>query len=265
MARSAWYIWLHPRRSRDAMESLEEEVASLKEDLERTESSRADIEDELQQKTERTDTIIQRADAERDSLKMRIATLEGEKEDLKAEIREWEQTRIELDAIAEQLKEWEQVKARYKERIKMLTLRLRDARGRKGDFGGYKVEESASDILEEGESFYLPGHAPIDMLADNIADALQSTPDAPHEIDDDSDATGAAGVPEGSSAGNSGIHPGNSAPSAQTLSARGTGIHPGNSAPSAHASATSRRTTPSSQRRRLPKNDADWLMTLPPE
>ncbi|MDE6559383.1 MAG: hypothetical protein K2K29_05810 [Muribaculaceae bacterium] len=261
MARSAWYIWLHPRRSRDAMESLEEEVASLKEDLERTESSRADIEDELQQKTERTDTIIQRADAERDSLKMRIATLEGEKEDLKAEIREWEQTRIELDAIAEQLKEWEQVKARYKERIKMLTLRLRDARGRKGDFGGYKVEESASDILEDGESFYLPGHAPIDMLADNIADSLQSTPDAPHEIDDDSDAAGAAGAacePEGSSAGNS-------APSAQTSSARGTAIHPGNSVPSPQSSATSRRATSSSQRRRLPKNDADWLMTLPPE
>lgn len=210
------------------MECLEEELTRIKESLEAAEGERVRLKEELEQKTERADRIISRGDEERARLKKEIKGLEDDKEDLKAEILEWEQTRIELDAIAEQLKDWEKVKARYEEHIKMLTLRLRDARGRKGNFGVSSDPASSgadslieSDILDESDgSPFIAKPAPIDMLAGALTEGLTRSTSHPH------------------SKGEKGRNKENKDSSFQ-------------------------RRTP--RRRRLPKDDSDWLMTLPTE
>ncbi|MDE6811863.1 MAG: hypothetical protein K2J15_05870 [Muribaculaceae bacterium] len=240
MARSAWNIWLHPRRSRDEMEALAEELTAVRTKLDETGLELTRVQDEMLQKSERLVTIISRADEERDSLEHRIQALEKEKVALKAEILEWEQTRIELDAIAEQLKEWEQVKNRYQEHIRMLTLRLRDARGRKGDFGGGIGEDVPSDILEDGEIPLPLQAAPIDMIA-------TSDPDRDNAIGSDSSAS------RSSSAGSS-------VRNARSRSSSGGTQGPVIPFPTDKSTPEHRRPRP-----RLPKDDADWLMSLPPE
>lgn len=192
---------------------LEEEAATLKELLERTQRDCDRLHTELGEKKEVADAIIKRADDECERLKGEIASLEKDKEELQGEIREWEQTRIELDAIAEQLKEWEQVKAQYEEHIRILTLRLRDARGRRGNFGG-KMESSESDIVEAGESLFLEKGKPIDMTASEVGP---------------------------------------------------TGGRDSSSQSSDKGSSSKGRSGRRSPQRRLPKDDSDWLLTLPPE
>ncbi len=186
--------------------SLSEEAATLRDLLTRTEKDRERIIQENLEKADREEKAAARREEERAVMKGALDRMEAESAELKKELGEWRQTRMELDAIAEQMKEWEAVKARYEERIKMLTLRLRDALGHKNPG---RRNDNESDILEEGEDPYLFSEDDEDR-----AEINRKTP-----------------------------------PSSSLLAPK-----------------SPQETPPSSPRtRRLPKDDSDWLLTLPPE
>lgn len=203
---SAWQIWLHPRRSRREMESLCEERQTLQELLERTERERVRLLDDIRRKDDDVKRIAGNSQKDMDELKDRLRGLESTNNELNKELGEWRQTRLELDAIEVQMKEWEGVKARYEERIKMLTLRLRDALGNRSRHRG---ADSDSDILEEGETAYITSEER------KGADQRKSDTDIAFRILSDM-------LPDPPVA-------------------------------------------PAPDRRRLPKDDTDWLITLPPE
>ncbi len=196
--------------------ALREEAATYHDLLTRTERERERLMQDTCEMNELREKITLRYEQDKDQMRSTISRLKSEVADLNKELGEWRQTRMELDAIAEQMKEWENVKERYEERIRMLTLRLRDALGRKSPARGADRE---SDILEEGECPYLTKEDLEDLdrrlREENIAgrilhDLFSEEPDA-------------------------------------TVSGKS---HEKPAAPGA---------------RRLPKDDTDWLIPLPPE
>lgn len=219
MAGSVWSIIFHPWRSRDEIESLRAELADCRERLEKAEQESAGLNEKLKYKIEVSETIIRNGDEEREKLKNKIAELEEDKTALNAEISEWKQLRIELDAVSEQLKEFEKVKADYEDRIKKLTLSLRDAYGRRADFGKINAGELDTDLLEPGDSLFLRDADPIDMLEATIPTPAQKA---------------ASSSTQSNKKANAGRAPKSSA-------------------------------TGSPRSNRLPKDDSDWLLTLPPE
>ncbi len=199
---SAFRIWLHPRRSRREMESLLERNAALESQLA---ESGADCRRRLAEK----DSMIARLadDNSRDSrtASRRISELEKENADLRAELSEWRQTRMEIDAINARLAEWEKVKEQYEKRIRKLKEQLGEIS--KMNLRNPGETAADSDILEEGETFYM----------------------LPEDPENNVEPTGYRG------AGRTG---------------------------------NKRRPDPTVRNPRhvrLPKDDTDWLMTLPPE
>lgn len=153
-SRSAWSVWLHPAATARELQSLEEENATLAELLARTERERARLFDESSRLADELRTVEERELRETTYAAARIDELTRDIDAMERELEEWRQTRIELDKIQEQLKEWEDIKAAYQKKIKMLTLRLRDALGHK-KFGAAGGADNYSDILEDGESPFI--------------------------------------------------------------------------------------------------------------
>ena len=249
--RSAWHIWLHPSRSRREMETLQDEVATLQDLLGRTDRDRTRLIEEVNRKNEDIHRISEETHRDIEQFKFRLHELESEKKALSQEVGEWRQTRIELDALEEQLKEWEGIKTKYEERIKMLTLRLRDALGHRMPMRSSDLD---SDILEEGENPYLTPEereAMIKRKADaDIASRILSDM-FPDDRPIDMTAPAPGETPEVSDSGLS--SPSSSWTSASTdLSAT-------------ERYRTSRPTGKIPGHRHLPKDDTDWLITLPPE
>lgn len=151
--RSAFGIWLHPCRARRELEALRQERADLADLLERTGRERTRLFDEAATLRSELAETEARERRESDSSRRKTERLEVELSNLRLEIEEWRETRKELEAISQKMQEWEEVKAHYEDRIKRLTLRLRDALGHKR-LGGADATDS-SDILEEGESPYV--------------------------------------------------------------------------------------------------------------
>lgn len=156
--RSAFSVWLHPRRSRRELDALDEELRSLRAGCEQAESDRRTLQQNLEEMTMRTTHLSSRLAEEMEEKNRKVAELEGECSQLNSELAEWRRTRMELDSIARQMKEWEGVKAKYEERIRLLRLRLNEAMGRNATAASGGDD---SEILDSGESPYIDMRGPV--------------------------------------------------------------------------------------------------------
>lgn len=168
MIGSAWQAWWHPRKAYKEIDSLRNEVESLRGELSQIGEENAGL-------LNRNHVIHDDLEALRKTLEEEVASLKSVNREQAKRLSDWEAASIEMERVAGQLEKMSTMRDRmntmrldYEERIAKLERQLWSARsnglqvaGMQGGTGG--IEDS--DLIEPGEKPYAPP-LPIRMAPD---------------------------------------------------------------------------------------------------
>lgn len=132
---TAWGLWLHPMRYSRLMREKEEENSLLRSLLERSEEQRLRVTDDCIPKS------AHEAEKElmREEYSVEVGKLQARISELEGSLSEWKKTEEELREFSSELERFEELKEKYevrikglKEKLRLQSLEMRDARLRCG-------------------------------------------------------------------------------------------------------------------------------------